>query len=83
MRSKTVPVNTYFSPDDSIKLTHLAARMNRTRSSLIRELVLQAYFMIFESRPKCASGRDCFVPQMHPTSQPPKELPNQEQLPHV
>jgi hypothetical protein len=75
------PTNVCLSAEQSRDLGDLAARMNRSRSGVIRELINYAADMAFRNRPRCALGKDCLVPHLHPVLPPAPEHPMQTQFP--
>jgi hypothetical protein len=59
------PFQVLFSADGFAQLQEVAQDRGLSAGALIRELVRHAFQMRFEKRPRCASSKDCLVPQLH------------------
>lgn len=59
------PFNVLFSSDSFSQLQELAYDAGISNGALIRRLVRLAFDMKFRNKPKCATGGNCLVPQLH------------------
>ena len=75
------PLNIMIDGQLHFMLTELSSRLNRSRGSVMRELLVRAHQMVCNSIPLCASGQRCYVPHMHPPSLPTPTAPGQLQIP--
>jgi hypothetical protein len=64
-RIRNLPFNILMNENERSALDQLHERTGFTRGLLIRRLILAAHKHLCRGCPTCASGRPCFVPQMH------------------
>jgi hypothetical protein len=57
-------------PSQVAELKDLAHALRITKSQALRQALHAAAAMILHSRPTCASGQACMVPQMHTQPNP-------------
>ena len=77
-RKKRPPFNFELDPERREQLHQVAQLRGISKGATLRQLISTAFLMDVQSRPHCASGRDCFMPHLHPHyphSAPPKETP--------
>ena len=62
--------NVLLSPEDFARLDALAAVLQRSRASAIRQVLIWAHQMTVQGVPTCASGQFCPMPQLHQRTAP-------------
>lgn len=65
-RKKRPPFNFELDPDRRDQLRQVADSRGISMGATLRQLISTAYLMDIQDRPHCASGRDCFMPHLHP-----------------
>ena len=64
---KDRPFNVLFSNESFAQLSELATRDGLSSGAYLRKLVRAAWSHTVDSRPMCAGGAQCLVPQLHIT----------------
>lgn len=77
-RLRNRPFNILMNDAERKALDDLATRTGLSRGLMVRRLILAAHKHLCRGVPTCASGRPCYVPQMHV---PAAADPNQQPLP--
>ena len=71
IRRKTmVPFNFELDKPRRAQLRQIADIRGISMGATLRQLISTAALMHLEHRPHCVSGRDCFMPHIHPQDSP-------------
>jgi len=69
-RKRKPPFNFELDPDRRKQLREIADMRAISMGAVLRQLISTAYLMDVKKAPQCASGRTCFMPHMHPATDP-------------
>lgn len=71
-RKVMVPFNFELDQPRRALLRQIADLRGISMGATLRQLISTAALMAVDNRPHCVSGRDCFMPHLHPIAQPPR-----------
>ena len=72
--NKSKSFNVLLEPEQQLKMQQLAAKRALSQGAVLRDALEAAWLMYVPGTPVCATGKGCFVPQMH--TAPPIHVPN-------